>query len=88
MQVYLSYIQIDVRWMAPAGPDRSDNCRPVGTFAPPPFPIQVINVTSIETVSIRDVNDEAQDVIVSARSASHYISDSTMENVCIARTLA
>jgi hypothetical protein len=55
--------------MTPSGPGRSDNCRPVGTFAPPPFPIQVINVTSIETVRdtrvIEDGNDELQDVTFS-----------------------
>ena len=76
--VHLSYIQIGVRWMRPAGPGRSDNCRPMGVFAPPPFPIQVINITSIETVRVTRVSDEAQDVTFSARSV-------TITYVCCAR---
>ena len=63
-------IQIDVIWMRPAGPGRSDNCRPVGVFAPPPLPIQLINITSIEIVNVTHISAESQHVIVSARSVS------------------
>ena len=73
-------MQIGVLWMRPAGPGRSDSCRPVDVFAPPPLPIQVINITDLETVSSTRVSIEAQDVTFSARSASQYFSDPT---VCI-----
>ena len=66
----LFYIQIEVLWMRPAAPGTSDNCRPVNVFAPPPLPIQVINITHIETVSVEQVSDDARDVTFSARSAS------------------
>ena len=59
--------------MRPAGPGRSANCRPVDVFAPPPLPIQVINITSSHIVSITRVTRELQDVTVSARSASQYL---------------
>ena len=62
--------------MAPEGPERSDNCRPVDVFAPPPLPVQVINITSIDTVNVARVGEDSQDVTVSARSASQYIIDS------------
>ena len=71
-------MQIDIMWMRPPGPGRSGNCRPVDVFAPPPLPIQVINITDSDTVSITRVSDEAQDVTFSARSASQYFSDSTI----------
>ena len=57
--------------MRPGGPGRSANCRPVDIFAPPPLPILVINITSIETVGDIRVSDEAQDVTFSVRSVSH-----------------
>ena len=56
--------------MAPEGPVRSDNCRPVDTFVPPPLPIQVFNVTSIDTVNVTPISEDSQDVTVAARSAS------------------
>ena len=76
--MYLFHIQIDVMWMAPSGPGRSDNCRPVGTFAPPPLPVQVINVTFIEIVGDTRVSDELQEVVFSIRSASQYFTDSSV----------
>ena len=67
IQVLYCTIQIEVLWKPPAGPGRSDSCRPVDVFAPPPLPVQVINVTDSETVSITRVSIEAQDVTFSAR---------------------
>ena len=60
--------------MRPAGPIRGGGCRPVGIFAPPPLPIQVINIMSSHIVSITQVSRELQDVMISARSASQYLS--------------
>ena len=68
--IHFSHIQIYVVWMGPPGPGRYGHCRPMGVFAPPPLPIQVINITSIETVRVTRVSDEAQDVTLFARSAS------------------
>ena len=56
--------------MAPEGPVRTDNCRPVDTFVPPPLPIQVINITSIDTVNVAHISEDSRDVTVAARSAS------------------
>ena len=70
-------IQIEVVWMYPAGPGRSDNCRPVNVFAPPPLPIQVIIVTFSHTMRLVELED-FQEMTVSARSASLYFSDNTM----------
>ena len=66
-------IQSEVLWMHPAGPRRSANCRPMDTFAPPPLPIQVINIITVNIVRV------SEEVIVSARSASKYFSDSTLD---------
>ena len=57
--------------MAPEGPGRSANCRPVDVFVPPPLPIQVINITSIDTVDVTRISEDSLDVMVTARSASH-----------------
>ena len=76
MYICSLYIQVEVLWMRPPGPARSAYCRPMDTFALPPLPIQVINITDSDTVNIVRVSEELQAVIVSARSASKYFSDS------------
>ena len=75
VRVHLFSIQIEVLWKPPPGPERYATCRPVDIFVLPPLPIQIVNITDIETVNIVRVSEELQDVIVSTRSASKYFSD-------------
>ena len=56
------YIQVNVIWMVPPGPSRSAICDTIDTPAPPPEPIQTINIIEVENVSVVEVGFDAQQV--------------------------
>ena len=64
--------QIQVVWMSPAGPAISDSCNIFDALAPPPLPIQYINITEVNTQRVLpSIIQNSVDVIFFIRLVCH-----------------